>query len=182
MPTDEQEILDILKARFDKFSHRHPNIEWSQVQARLQANPHKLYSLLEMEKSGGEPDVVAIDTHTNEIIFYDCSPETPQGRRNVCYDLPAQQAREKQGIHPQGNACGMASEMGVELLTEEQYYQLQTLGEFDTRTSSWLKTPPEIRKLGGALFGDRRYGRVFIYHNSAPSFYSVRGFRCCLRV
>jgi len=152
------------------------------LQARLEADPGKLWSLSEMERTGGEPDVVGRDEDTGEYVFVDCSAESPGGRRNVVYDRMAQEEREKKGVHPAGNVVDMAAAMGVELLTEEQYRGLQRLGEFDTRTQSWVKTPSNIRELGGAIFADRRYGHVFVYHNSAPSFYGVRGFRGSLRV
>jgi len=161
--------------------NRHKGLAWVQVQARLEAIPEKLWSLHEMERTGGEPDVISHDKETDEYIFCDCSPETPKGRRNICYDQEGQQAREKQGLHP-GNALGMAEEMGIEILTEGQYRELQKLGTFDTKTSSWVKTPPGIRKLGGALFVDRRFDKVFVYHNTAPCFYSGRAFRGLLRV
>lgn len=177
-----QEILDVLKTRFAANAKRHLGTKWEQVQARLEANPMKLGSLREMESTGGEPDVIGFDPQTGEVIFCDCSPETPLGRRNSCYDHAGQAEREKKGIFPSGNAVDMAAAMGIELLTEEAYHELQRLGSFDTKTSSWLKTPAEVRKLGGAIFGDRRFGRVFIYHNGAASFYSVRGFRGSLRV
>lgn len=177
-----QELLGLLKARFEQNMNRHPGLEWAGVQAKLEASPEKLRSLHEMESTGGEPDVIGYDEKTGEYLFCDCSAESPAGRRNVCYDREGQQAREKQGIHPHGNAVDMAAAMGIELLSEEQYRALQSLGAFDTKTSSWVKTPPDIRKLGGALFADRRYGHVFVYHNSAPSFYSARGFRGLLRV
>jgi len=182
--TPEQifELLKILKIRFEKNLNRHNGLDWTKVQANLEANPEKMWSLNEMERTGGEPDVIGYDIKTNEYIFYDCSAETPKGRRNVCYDREGQEAREKQGIHPEGNAVDMAASMGIEILIEEQYRELQKLGSFDTKTSSWIKTPHDIRKLGGAIFADRRYSHVFVYHNSAPSFYSVRGFRGSLSV
>lgn len=176
------ELLSILKTRFEANMSRHKDIEWVKVQARLESNTDKLWSLNEMERTGGEPDVVGQDETTGEYIFYDCSKETPEGRRNICYDREGEEQRKKKGVYPRGNAVDMAASMGIELLTEEQYRELQKLGEFDMKTSSWVKTPSDIRKLGGALFADRRYGHVFIYHNSAPSFYSVRGFRGSLRV
>lgn len=176
------ELLSVLQARFAKNMGRHPGLAWADVRARLAANSAKLWSLSEMERTGGEPDVVGYDQDTGEYVFYDCSAESPAGRRNVCYDREAQQEREKRGVYPAGSAVGMAAAMGIALLTEEQYRELQTLGEFDTKTSSWVETPPDIRKRGGAIFMDRRYGRVFVYHNSAPSFYSARGFRGALRV
>jgi hypothetical protein len=175
-----EELLAVLKARFETHMNRHRGLEWASVQARLEANPEKLWSLYEMERTGGEPDVVGYDGETGEYIFYDCSPESPAGRRSLCYDREALEARKEH--KPESSAIDMAAAMGIELLTEEQYRELQELGDFDTKTSSWLKTPPEIRKLGGALFADRRYGRVFVYHNSAPSYYSSRGFRGSLRV
>lgn len=176
----KEELLNTLKIRFEKHVKRHTNIEWSEVLARLEAHPEKLGSLSAMEQSGGEPDVVARDEKTGEFVFYDCSAETPQGRVNTCYDRAAQAARKK--FPPERNALEMAAEMGIELLTEEEYRQLQTLGEFDLKTSSWIKTTPEVRKLGGALFADRRYDRVFVYHNGADSYYGARGFRGSLRI
>ena len=176
------ELVNILKKRFEENMNRHKSLEWAKVQARLEANAEKLWSLSEMERSGGEPDVVAQDESTGEYIFYDCSAETPIGRRNVCYDGKGQEERNKKGVFPGGNAVDMAAAMGIELLTEEQYRELQKLGNFDMKTSSWVKTPSDIRKLGGAIFGDLRYGHVFIYHNSAPSFYSSRAFRGWLKV
>jgi Protein of unknown function (DUF4256) len=181
-PSQRAALLKALKARFEKNPNRHKGIEWAKVQARLEANADKLWSLGEMERTGGEPDVVGHDKKTGEYVFHDCSAETPEGRRNICYDREGQQAREKKGIHPDGNAVGMAAEMGIELLTEEQYRELQKFGNFDTKTSSWVATPPDIRKVGGALFCDRRYGHVFLYHNGAPSFYSARAFRGSLRI
>lgn len=180
--TSEQsaELLTTLKTRFEKNMQRHAGLNWADVQARLEAQVDKLWSLSQMESSGGEPDVVGRDAKTGEFLFYDCSAESPAGRRNTCYDRAAQEARKT--AKPENNALDMAAAMDIELLNEEQYRQLQTLGEFDTKTSSWLKTPAEVRKLGGALFADRRYGRVFVYHNSAPSYYGVRGFRSLLRV
>jgi hypothetical protein len=183
LPAEQrEELLKTLQARFDKNMHRHEALEWANVQAKLEAHPEKLWSLNEMERTGGEPDVVGHDKETGEIIFYDCAAESPKGRRSICYDPEGQEAREKQGVYPQGSAVGMAAAMGIELLAEEQYRELQKLGNFDTKTSSWIKTPSDIRKLGGAIFADRRYGKVFVYHNSAPSFYSARGFRGSLRV
>jgi hypothetical protein len=179
-PAQRDELLGVLKARFEKNAHRHPGIHWAGVQARLEANPAKLWSPGEMESTGGEPDVIAQDPETGAYIFYDCSPESPEGRRNVCYDREAQEARKEH--KPANNALDLAAAMGIELLTEAQYRQLQKLGNFDTKTSSWVKTPAEIRKLGGALFADRRYDHVFVYHNSAPSYYASRGFRGSLRV
>lgn len=179
---EREELLETLKARFEKNMSRHKGLEWAKAQAKLEANPDKLRSLHEMEKTGGEPDVVGHDKKTDEYIFYDCSEQSPKGRRSICYDRKGQDEREKKGVHPAGNAVDMAADIGVELLTEEQYRELQALGEFDTKTESWVKTPPDIRKLGGALFCDRRYGHVFVFHNSAPSFYAARGFRGSLRV
>ncbi len=181
-PEESEELLKALKSRFMENMNHHESLEWDKVQTRLEANPEKKWSINEMEKTGGEPDVVGHDKKTGEYIFIDCSAESPIGRRNSCYDRDAQEQREKKGIHPNGNVIDMAASMGIELLTEEQYRELQKLGEFDTKTSSWVKTPTDIRKLGGAIFADRRYNHVFIYHNSAPSFYSARGFRGVLRV
>jgi hypothetical protein len=175
-----EELLSALKARFEKNMNRHTGLEWATVQAKLEANPEKLWSLNEMERTGGEPDVVGQDKQTGETIFYDCSAESPKGRRNVCYDREGQESRKE--YKPENNAIDLAAAMGIELLTEEQYRELQKLGDFDRKTSSWLKTPAEIRKLGGALFADFRYGNVFVYHNSAPSYYGVRAFRGSLRV
>ncbi|PWB51379.1 MAG: DUF4256 domain-containing protein [Anaerolineales bacterium] len=177
-----EELLGTLKARFEKNKSRHKALEWAKVQAKLEANPEKLWSLNEMERTGGEPDVVGHDQITGEYIFYDCSAETPKGRRKSCYDHEGQEEREKEGLHPEGNVIDMAAAMGIEPLTEDQYRELQKLGNFDTKTSSWLKTPAEIRKLGGAIFADRRYDHVFVYHNGAESYYGVRGFRGSLRV
>ncbi len=177
-----EELLGVLKARFEKNMNRHKGLEWAKVQAKLEADAEKLWSLNEMERTGGEPDVVGHKKKTGEYIFYDCSAESPTGRRNVCYDREGQDEREKRGVHPGGNAIEMAASIGIEVLKEEQYRELQKLGDFDTKTQSWLKTPTDIRKLGGAIFGDRRYGHVFVYHNSAPSFYSGRAFRGSLRV
>ena len=177
-----EELLRVLKARFEKNVNHHKGFEWAKVQARLElsAGGEKLWSLSEMERTGGEPDVVGFDKETGEYIFYDCSEESPAGRRNVCYDREGLESRKS--FKPEANAADMAAAMGIELLDEEQYRQLQELGNFDTKTSSWLKTPADIRKLGGALFADRRYGKVFVYHNSAPSYYGVRAFRGLLRV
>lgn len=175
-----EELLKALKARFEKHMHRHKGVEWAKVQARLDARPDKLRSLHEMERTGGEPDVVGHDKKTGEYVFFDCSAETPKGRRSLCYDREGLESRKEH--KPADSALDMAAAMGIELLTEEQYRELQTLGEFDTKTSSWLKTPAEIRRLGGAIFGDRRYDRVFVYHNSAPSYYAARAFRGSLRV
>jgi hypothetical protein len=179
-PEQREELLRELKARFEKNINRQKGLEWAKLQAKLEANTEKLWALNEMERTGGEPDVVGYDTKTGEYIFYDCSAESPKGRRNVCYDREGQEARK--AFKPENNAIDMAAAMGIELLTEEQYRELQKLGNFDTKTSSWVKTPSDIRKLGGALFADRRYGTVFVYHNSAPSYYGVRGFRGSLRV
>ena len=175
-----EELLRALKARFEKNMNRHKGLEWARLQAKLEANTEKLWSLNEMERTGGEPDVVGHDKKTGEYIFYDCSAESPKGRRNVCYDREGQEARK--AFKPENSAIDMAAAMGIELLTEEQYRELQKLGNFDTKTSSWVKTPSDTRKLGGALFADRRYGNVFVYHNGAPSYYGVRGFRGSLRV
>jgi hypothetical protein len=181
-PEQRERLLSAIKTRFLKKMNRHKGLEWAEVQAKLKANTEKLWSLNEMERTGGEPDVVGHNNKTGEYIFHDCSEESPKGRRNVCYDREGQEVREKRGVHPEGNATDMAAAMGIELLTEEQYRELQKLGNFDTQTSSWLKTPSDIRKLGGAIFADRRYGHVFVYHNSAPSFYGVRAFRGSLRI
>lgn len=175
-----EEILNALKARFDKNMSRHKGLAWTQMEARLAANPEKLWSLSEMEKTGGEPDVVGYDNKTGEYIFYDCSEESPKGRRSLCYDREALNSRKEN--KPANSALDMATAMGIELLTEAQYRELQKLRDFDTKTSSWVKTPPQIRKLGGALFCDRRYDTVFIYHNGAESYYAARGFRGWLRV
>jgi hypothetical protein len=175
-----EELLSALKARFEKNINRHKGLEWGKVQTRLKANARKLWSLYEMERTGGEPDVVDHDKKTGEYTFYDCSVETPEGRRNLCYDREALDARKT--FKPENNAIDMAAAMGIELLTEEQYRGLQKLGNFDMKTSSWVKTPSEIRKLGGALFADRRYDHVFLYHNGASSYFGGRGFRGLLRV
>ena len=174
------EILKTLKTRFEKNMNRHKNLAWAEVQAKLEANADKLWSLHEMDRTGGEPDVIGFDKKTGEYIFYDCAAETPKGRRSICYDRDALDSRKEN--KPKDNAVGMASAMGIELLTEEQYRELQKLGEFDTKTSSWVKTPSPIRKLGGALFCDRRFDTVFLYHNGAESYYAGRGFRSWLRV
>lgn len=179
-PELRKELIETLKARFEANANRHIGIEWAKVQARLEANPEKLWSLYEMERTGGEPDVVGFDEKTGEYSFYDCSAETPAGRKNLCYDNEALESRKT--FKPQDSAVNMAAGMGIELLTEDQYRELQQLGHFDLKTSSWLKTPEEVRRLGGAIFGDRRYGRVFVYHNGAESYYGVRGFRGALRV
>lgn len=175
-----EELLRALKARFDKNMNRHQDLEWAQVQAKLEANPEKLWSLNEMEGTGGEPDVVDHDKEKDEYIFCDCSEESPKGRRSVCYDREALESRKKH--KPENSVMDMATDMGIELLTEEQYRELQKLGHFDLKTSSWVKTPENIRKLGGALFCDRRYDTVFLYHNGAESYYAARGFRGLLRV
>jgi hypothetical protein len=181
-PAQGKELLETLKLRFEENMDRHKDLEWPNLQAKLEAHPEKLSSLNAMESTGGEPDVVGFDKQAGEHIFYDCSVQSPEGRRNICYDGAAQQEREKKGVHPGGNAVDIAAAMGIELLNEEQYRDLQKLGEFDTTTSSWIETPAEIRKLGGALFCDRRYDHVFVYHNGAPSFYGARGFRGSLKV
>lgn len=181
MPAKQSdELLKILKARFDANMSRHKGLAWPEVEARLSASPAKRRSLQEMEKTGGEPDVIGRDAKTGECLFVDCAAESPKGRRSLCYDAEALRARKEH--KPAGSALGMAAAMGVALLTEEQYRDLQKLGEFDTKTSSWIQTPAAIRKLGGALFGDRRYDTVFVYHNGAESYYAARGFRCLLRV
>jgi hypothetical protein len=181
LPQPEQEnLLTVLKTRFHKNENRHKGLSWAEIEARLRASPEKLWSLGEMEASGGEPDVVGRDGQTGEYLFCDCSAESPKGRRSLCYDHVARVSRKE--FPPENSATEMASAMGIELLTEEQYRGLQQLGVFDTKTSSWVATPPEIRELGGALFGDCRYGRVFIYHNGAQSYYAARGFRGLLRV
>lgn len=179
-PEQQEKLLEILKTRFEKNMNRHNGLEWEKVQAKLETNTEKLWSLYEMERTGGEPDVVGFDKETGEFIFYDCSPESPKGRRSVCYDREALESRKKH--KPQNNAIDMARDMGIEILSEEQYRELQKLGHFDTKTSSWVKTPENIRKLGGAIFCDRRYGTVFVYHNGADSYYASRGFRGSLRV
>ena len=175
-----EELLRALKARFEKNMNRHKGLEWAKVQAKLEAHTEKLWSLDEMERTGGEPDVVGLDKKTGEYIFYDCSAESPVGRRNVCYDGEALRSRKEH--KPENSAMDMADAMGVEILTEEQFRELQKLGKFDAKTSSWIKTPSDIRKLGGAIFADFRYGNVFVYHNGAESYYSARGFRGSLRV
>lgn len=175
-----EELLRALKVRFEKNMNRHKGLEWANVQAKLEANAEKLWSLNEMERTGGEPDVVGYDKKTDQYIFVDCSAESPRGRRSVCYDREGQESRK--AFKPENNAIDMSAAMGIELLTEEQYRELQKLGDFDTKTSSWIKTPSDIRKLGGAIFADRRYGNVFVYHNGAPSYYAARAFRGSLRV
>ncbi len=179
-PKEREGLLKALKARFEKNVNRHEGLEWAKVQAKLEANAEKLWSLNEMEKTGGEPDAVGHDKKTGEYIFFDCSPESPKGRTSVCYDRAGLDSRKEH--KPKNTAMDMAAAMGVELLTEEQYRELQKLGDFDTKTSSWVKTPAEMRKLGGALYCDRRYGRVFVGHNGAQSYYSARAFRGSLRV
>jgi hypothetical protein len=179
-PKEQEELLGVLKARFEKNMNRHRGLEWATVQAKLEANTDKLVSLHEMERTGGEPDVVGQDKKAGEYVFYDCSAESPQGRRSVCYDREALETRKEH--KPKNSAIDMAAAIGIEILTEEQYRALQTLGNFDTRTSSWVKTPSDIRRLGGAIFGDRRYNHVFVYHNGAESYYAARGFRGSLKV
>jgi hypothetical protein len=179
-PEQQTQILDILETRFNKNAARHKGIEWAKVQAKLEANPNKLWSLDEMERTEGEPDVVGYDKKTDEYIFYDCSPESPKGRRSLCYDHEALEKRKEN--KPADSALNMAAEMGIEILNEEQYKELQALGNFDLKTSSWIATPSNIRKLGGAIFSDFRYNAVFVYHNGAESYYAARGFRGFLRV
>lgn len=175
-----KELLNTLKARFEKNMQRHKGMAWAGVQARLEANGDKFWSLYEMERTGGEPDVVGVDKKTNEYIFYDCSEESPKGRRSICYDHEALESRKEH--KPENSAIQMAEDMGIEILTEEEYRTLQSLGKFDSKTSSWIKTPAAIRKLGGAIFADFRYGHIFIYHNGAESYYAARAFRGSLRV
>ncbi len=179
-PAQSEELLGALKERFEKNMNRHKGLEWAKVQAKLETNAGKLWSLGEMERTGGEPDVVGFDKEAGEYIFYDCSAETPKDRRSLCYDRDAWEARKAN--KPQGSAMETASAMGIEILTEEQYRELQKLGNFDTKTSSWLNTPSDIRNLGGAIFGDFRYGKVFVYHNGADAYFSARGFRGSLKV
>ena len=179
-PKQQEELLKALKARFEKNVNRHKGLDWAKVQARLESNPERLWSLQEMERTGGEPDVVGQDKKSGEYVFFDCSAQSPKGRTSLCYDREALDSRKE--FKPKNNAMDLAAAMGIELLTEEQYLELQKLGEFDTKSSSWVKTSAEMRKLGGALFGDRRFGRVFFYHNGAESYYSGRGFRGWLRV
>jgi hypothetical protein len=181
-PKQGDELLKTLQVRFEQNMKRHEGLEWSEIQAKLEAHPDKLSSLYAMESTGGEPDVVGYDQKTGEYIFCDCSEQSPEGRRSICYDGEGEEARVNKGIHPGGNAVDLADAMGIEILNEDQYRELQTLGDFDTKTESWLRTPADIRELGGAIFGDRRYNTVFVFHNSAPSFYSSRGFRGSLRV
>lgn len=177
---EQEEILSLLEKRFEKNKNRHENLKWSEIEAKLKSNPKKLWSLEQMESTEGEPDVVGFDINTNEYLFVDCAPESPKGRRSVCYD---HEALEKRKEHkPHNSAINMAEEMGIEILNEEQYKELQKLGKFDTKTSSWILTPSEIRKLGGAIFSDFRYNTVFVYHNGAESYYAARGFRGLLRV
>jgi hypothetical protein len=173
-------LLETLMLRFNANMRRHPGLEWQPIHDRLKSNPEKLWSLHEMERTGGEPDVIGYDSDSDSYIFCDCSPESPGGRRSACYDREAQQSRKEHA--PEHNAVDLAAAMGIELLTEEEYHTLQTIGPFDMKTSSWLKTPPELRALGGAIFGDYRYGRVFIYHNGAQSYYAARAFRAMLSV
>jgi len=179
-PEQQEELFKVLKARFEKNRNRHKGLEWDKIQSRLEANPEKLWSLDVMEETGGEPDVVDYDKNTEEYIFYDCSADSPKGRRSVCYDHQALESRKEH--KPKNSAINMAAEMGIDILTEEQYRELQQLGNFDTKTSSWVMTPPDIRKLGGAVFCDRRYNTVFLYHSGAESYYAARGFRGLLRV
>jgi len=180
LPDQEIELLNVLKSRFEKHMDRHPDLRWEQVAKKLETSPDKLWSLYEMERTGGEPDVVGYDEQTGEYIFIDCSAESPKGRRSVCYDDEALESRKEH--KPKASAVGMAAEMGIELLTEDEYRELQRLGSFDNKTSSWVRTPSRIRQLGGALFCDRRYDTVFVYHNGAESYYAARGFRGSLRV
>jgi len=179
-PEQREELIGVLKSRFLKNTNLHNDLEWVKVQAKLEHGSEKLWSLNEMERTGGEPDVVSFDKKTGEYIFYDCSKESPKGRRSICYDREGLESRKEH--KPENNAIDMAADMGIELLTEEQYRELQMLGDFDTKTSSWVRTPAEIRKLGGAIFCDRRYNHIFVYHNGAESYYGVRGFRGSLRV
>lgn len=177
---EQQELFKVLKTRFEKNMDRHKGLKWDDVQSRLESKPEKLWSLDEMELTGGEPDVVGLNKKTGEYIFYDCSAESPKGRRSICYDPEALESRKEH--KPKNSAVGMAAEMGIEILSEQEYKELQQLGEFDTKTSSWIQTPSEIRKLGGAIFCDRRFNHVFVYHNGAESYYAARGFRGSLRV
>lgn len=181
-PQHAEELLQTLMLRFEDNRHRHPTLGWPEIAARLLAHPEKLASLHAMERSGGEPDVVSYEMNTDEYRFVDCSAQSPTGRRSICYDGEAMAEREKKGVYPAGSAIDLAAAMGIALLNEEQYRALQTVGEFDTTTSSWIETPTDIRARGGALFADRRYGHIFVYHNGAPSFYAARGFRGSLRV
>lgn len=175
-----QELLKVLKSRFEKNSNRHKGIEWAKLLAKLESNTQKLWSLNEMESTGGEPDIVGFDNKTGEYVFYDCSEESPSGRRSLCYDNEALESRKEH--KPKNSAIGMANEMWIEILNEEQYRELQKLGNFDLKTSSWIETPSDIRKLGGAIYGDFRYNKIFVYHNGAESYYAVRGFRGSLRI
>ena len=179
-PKQRVALLTTLKSRFEKNPNRHQGLDWTKVQARLEDNPEKLWSLAEMERTGGEPDVVGHDQKSGEYVFYDCSAESPKGRTSLCYDRAALESRKE--LKPKTSVVDLAADLGIALLTEAEYFELQKLGEFDTKTSSWLQTPAEIRKLGGAIYGDRRYGRVFVGHNGAQSYYSGRGFRGALRV
>lgn len=179
-PDQREQLLNTLKARFEEHMHRHRGLQWEDVLGKLENEPDKLWSLNEMEETGGEPDVAGRDEESGEYYFVDCSAESPKGRRSVCYDRPALESRKKH--KPEAAAVEMAEDMGADLLTEKEYRSLQELGEFDTKTSSWLLTPPDIRELGGAVFGDRRFGTVWVYHNGAESYYAARGFRCVLRV
>lgn len=179
-PNEQKELLQILKTRFEKNMNRHKAVSWDKVEKKLLANPEKLYSLYQMEESGGEPDIVSFDDKTDQYTFVDCSPESPKGRRSICYDRESWEARKEN--KPSNNALEMASEMGIEILDEAAYRELQKLGNFDAKTSSWIKTPDDIRELDGALFGDYRYGKVFIYHNGASSYYAARGFRGSLKL
>jgi hypothetical protein len=179
-PEQREVLLKVLKSRFEKHMHRHQGLEWAKVHSRLGANPEKLWSLHAMETTGGEPDIISHDKKTGEYVFFDCSKESPKGRRSICYDREALESRKEHP--PENNAVDLAAAMGIELLTEEQYRELQKLGDFDTTTSSWLKTPSAIRKLGGAIFADYRYGHVFVYHNGAQSYYAARGYRGSLRI
>ncbi|MBN1267314.1 MAG: DUF4256 domain-containing protein [Anaerolineales bacterium] len=181
-PQQGEELLATLRDRFEQNMLRHEGLAWSEIHEKLKAHPEKLASLYAMESTGGEPDVAGYDQGTKEYIFFDCSEQSPSGRRSICYDREGEAERVRKGVHPGGNAVDLTAVMGIELLNEDEYRQLQTLGEFDTRTESWLKTPAEIRELGGAIFGDRRYNTIFVFHNSAPSFYASRGFRGSLRV
>lgn len=181
LPKEQRdEMISILKSRFETYKNRHEGLQWNKIQEKLESNHEKLWPLNEMEVTGGEPDVVGYDEKSDQYIFYDCSAETPKGRRSLCYDSVALEERKE--FKPESSAVAMASDMGIELMTEEQYREMQKLGKFDTKTSSWLMTPSEIRELGGAIFGDRRYNHVFIYHNGAQSYYSGRGFRGSLKV
>lgn len=180
LAAEREQLFDVLKARFEKNMKRHKGMEWKDVQSKLEAAPDKLWSLNEMEKTGGEPDVVGYDKKKNEFIFVDCAPESPKGRRSICYDHEALESRKEH--KPANSAVGMAENMGIEMLDEAAYRELQQLGKIDTKTSSWIKTPTDIRELGGAIFADWRYGHVFVYHNGAESYYAARGFRASLRI